>query len=140
MDKGADQQKIVKALYKTQPLHLLKLWGKTMAHVKWNEKLSLIWGVVTIEDFVQARATAKDLPEVLEKIKNNYTTAKMYMLIHQEAPATVRVLMSGASNDITQTLAGVFPEAKIQGDFLALTIEKDSLEAAEEEILARLDV
>jgi nanoRNase/pAp phosphatase (c-di-AMP/oligoRNAs hydrolase) len=139
MDKGADQQKIVKALYKTQPLHLLKLWGKTMAHVKWNEKLSLIWGVVTIEDFIQARATVKDLPEVLEKIKNNYTTAKMYMLIHQEKVGMVRILMSGVNSDITQTLAGIFPEAKTQGDFLTLEVERDSLEAAEEEILARLD-
>jgi nanoRNase/pAp phosphatase (c-di-AMP/oligoRNAs hydrolase) len=139
MDKGADQQKIVKALYKTQPLHLLKLWGKTMAHIKWNEKLSLIWGVVTAEDFIQARATVRDLPEVLEKIKNNYTTAKIYMLIHQEDSSSVRVLISGVNSDITQTLAGVFPEAIPQGEFLTIELNKDSLEAAEEELLARLD-
>ena len=41
MDKGADQQKIVRALYKTQPLHLLKLWGRVMAGVKWDEEAKL---------------------------------------------------------------------------------------------------
>jgi len=56
MDKGADQQKIVRSLYKTQPLHLLKLWGRVMAQVKWNEELKLIWAFVSIEDLVQARA------------------------------------------------------------------------------------
>jgi len=67
MDKGADQQKIIHSLYKNQPLHLLKLWGRVMAQVKWNEDLKLIWAFVTIEDLVQARAKVEDLPQVLEK-------------------------------------------------------------------------
>ncbi|MEK7181889.1 MAG: hypothetical protein AAB615_02990, partial [Patescibacteria group bacterium] len=58
MDRGADQQKIVRSLYKTQPLHLLKLWGRVMAQVRWNEELRLIWALVSIEDLVQSRAKA----------------------------------------------------------------------------------
>jgi hypothetical protein len=61
------------------------------------------------------------------------------MLIHQENSSSVRVLISGVNSDITQTLAGVFPEAIPQGEFLTLELNKDSLEAAEEELLARLD-
>jgi nanoRNase/pAp phosphatase (c-di-AMP/oligoRNAs hydrolase) len=139
MDHGADQQKIIKALYKTQPLHLLKLWGKVMANIKWNEKLALIWGTVSITDFVQARATNRDLPLVLEKIKGNYTDAKMYMLLHQESAQLVRVLLGGANEEVTRTLGGVFPAAERQGEFLSFTLEKDSLDAAEETLLALLD-
>lgn len=138
MDLGADQQNIVRALYKTQPLHLLKLWGKVMANIKWNEKLSLIWGTVNIQDFVQARASQQDLPLVLEKIKANYQTAKMYMLLHQEDTSRVRVLLAGGQDDITEVLANLFPAASHVGDFLSFHIEKDSLEAAEEELLKTL--
>lgn len=138
MDLGADQQNIVRALYKTQPLHLLKLWGKVMANIKWNEKLSLIWGTVSIQDFVQARATQQDLPLVLEKIRANYQTAKMYMLLHQEDTTRVRVLLTGGQDDITTVLAGLFPNTQHVGDFLSFYMEKDSLEAAEEELLKTL--
>lgn len=139
MDLGADQQNIVRALYKTQPLHLLKLWGKVMANVKWNEKLSLIWGTISIEDFVQARASANDLPQVLEKIKTNYQTAKMYMLLHQEDAQSIRVMLAGGTDDITNTLSGIFPNTERYGDFLSFTLKKDSLEAAEEELLHALN-
>lgn len=138
MDLGADQQNIVKALYKTQPLHLLKLWGKVMANIKWNEKLSLIWGTVSIEDFVQARAKTTDLPLVLEKIRQNYQTAKMYMLLHQEDKQTVRVLLAGGQADITETLSGIFPGTEHFGDYLSFVLSKDSLEGAEEELLQTL--
>jgi nanoRNase/pAp phosphatase (c-di-AMP/oligoRNAs hydrolase) len=138
MDLGADQQNIVRALYKTQPLHLLKLWGKVMANIKWNEKLSLIWGTVSIQDFVQARASQHDLPLVLEKIKANYQTAKMYMLLHQENSEKVHVLLAGGQESITTVLGNLFPEAKRIGDFLSFYIEKDSVEAAEEQLLETL--
>lgn len=138
MDLGANQQNIVRALYKTQPLHLLKLWGKVMANIKWNEKLSLIWGTVNIQDFVQARATAHDLPLVLEKIRQNYQTAKMYMLLHQEDTSKIRVLLAGREDDITTLLAGLFPQTDHVGDFISFYLEKDSLEAAEEELLHTL--
>lgn len=138
MDLGADQQSIIRALYKTQPLHLLKLWGKVMANIKWNEKLSLIWGTVSIQDFVQARANPQDLPLVLEKIKTNYQTAKMYMLLHQEDTQKVHVLLAGGQDNITALLAQLFPDAQHLGDFLSFYKEKDSLDAAEEELLSIL--
>lgn len=135
MDLGANQQNIVRALYKTQPLHLLKLWGKVMANIKWNEKLSLIWGSVSIEDFVQARASLTDLPQVLEKIQQNYQTAKIYMLLHQEDSHSVNVLLASEQVDIIDTLVKIFPDTKTVGDFLSFRLEKDSLEGAEEEVL-----
>ena len=94
---------------------------------------------MSITDFVQARATNRDLPLVLEKIKGNYTDAKMYMLLHQENAQLVRVLLGGANEEVTRTLGGVFSAAERQGEFLSFTLEKDSLDAAEETLLALLD-
>jgi nanoRNase/pAp phosphatase (c-di-AMP/oligoRNAs hydrolase) len=135
MDKGADQQKIIRALYKTQPLHLLKLWGKVMANIKWNEKKGIIWGTLSVADFVQARANAKDLPAVLEKIKTNYLSAKVYMLLYQEDATHVRVLLTAHQQEETAKLQLLFPGGEIQGEILSLQLTKDSLEAAEESLL-----
>ena len=139
MEKGADQQKIIKALYKTQPLHLLKLWGKTLANIKWNEKKAIIWGLVSLSDLVHARGSVNDLPLVLEKIKQSYTDAKIYMLIYQESPTITHALLCGSTNEITHTLGRVLSNAVKEGDILRLRLEKDSLEATEEEILSLLE-
>lgn len=138
MDKGADQQKIVQALYKTQPLHLLKLWGRVMGQVKWNESLKLIWAFVTVEDLVQARAGVADLPEVLEKIKNNYFSANLFLILYPETASLVRGIVKAPSQEALSAFAEHFKEGALQGDALSFSLSAGSLEEAERIILDKL--
>ncbi|MFZ2881503.1 MAG: DHH family phosphoesterase, partial [Candidatus Moraniibacteriota bacterium] len=73
MDKGADQQGIIRFMYKTQPLNILKLLGRVMSKLNWEEKHKLAWTTLSIEDFVQSRSTSENLPIILEKLQENYT-------------------------------------------------------------------
>jgi len=82
MTKGADQQKIIRFLFKTQSFHLLKLWGRIMARLNWEDDLKLIWAPVFVDDFVQSRSSAGDIPFILEKIKENYSTGKLFMVLY----------------------------------------------------------
>lgn len=138
MEAGADQQKIVKNLFKTQPLHILKLWGKVMANIKWDEERRLIWGTIGIEDFVASRAHIKDLPEVLDKLRANYSDAKLYALIYQEKPDCTCIIFYAQDPEVLETLQKVFPEARFQGELLFATLEHTSLGKAEEKFLALL--
>lgn len=138
MDKGADQQKIVQALYKTQPLHLLKLWGRVMGQVKWNENLKLIWAFVTIEDLVQARAGVADLPHVLEKIKSNYFSANLFMILYPETASLVRGIVKAPSQEALAAFAGQFKDGALQGDMLSFSLSASSLEEAERVIIDKL--
>lgn len=138
MDKGADQQNIVRALYKTQPLHLLKLWGRVMAQVKWDESLKLIWAFVSIEDLVQARARVEDLPSVLEKIKSNYSSAHLYMILYPEISGVVRGIVKAHSAEALAFFAERFREGVVRGDMIAFAIPAESLEEAERVVLSRL--
>lgn len=139
MQAGADQQKIIRSLYKTQPLHLLKLWGKAMAQVKWNEKLELVWSLVTIEDVVHARARIDDLPEVLEKIKLNYATAKLFVILTPETQSVVRILLKTPTRESLQSLQRQLPESEILGETLLLRLSAESLEQAEEILFEKLE-
>jgi len=76
MDKGANQQEIVRWMYKTQPLNILKLWGRVMAKVKWDENLKIIWSEITVEDFIQSRSTPENLPVILEKMQTRIPIQK----------------------------------------------------------------
>ncbi|MFZ2187250.1 MAG: hypothetical protein WAV46_01300 [Candidatus Moraniibacteriota bacterium] len=138
MDKGADQQKIVRSLYKTQPLHLLKLWGRVMAQVKWNEELKLIWAVVTIEDLVQARARVEDLPQVLEKIKSNYSSARIYMILHLETNTLVRGVVKAHASEALVSFSERFKEGTLHGDTFSFAIPASTPEEAERVVISRL--
>lgn len=91
MDKGADQQEIVRWLYKTQPLSVLKLWGRAMAKINSDEKAGLIWTALPVTDFVQSRTTPENIPEILEKLEENYIEGKTFMLLYNDTPTSTIV-------------------------------------------------
>lgn len=99
MAKGADQQKVIRFLYKTQPLHLLKLWGRVMARLFWEENIGLAWAPVYLEDFVQSRSNPSDIPFILDKIKENYSAGKMFMVLYNETEGKVRGVIKCTSNE-----------------------------------------
>jgi len=138
MDKGADQQKIIRALYKTQPLHLLKLWGRVMAQSKWNEELKFIWAFISIEDLVQSRSRVEDLPLVLEKIKTNYSSARFYAILSLERNGVVRGIVKGNTPETLLTFAQKFKEGELQGDIFSFTLLCQTTEEAEQIMIHRL--
>lgn len=138
MDHGADQQKIVRSLYKTQPLHLLKLWGRVMAQAKWNEELKLIWALVSLEDLIQSRARVEDLPAVLEKIHNNYSSAGLFMILSPETNTQVGGIIKSTSVENLARVAERIGNGKIQGDIFRFSLPVNSLDEAEERIIAAL--
>lgn len=138
MDQGADQQKIIRSLYKTQPFHLLKLWGRVMAQVKWDERLRLIWAFVTLEDLVQSRARIEDLPQVLEKIKGNYSAAHLFLVLSPEKNDLVRGLAKGLTAEALAGFAAHFPEGEFHDDTFSFALPAQSLEEAEQIIFNRI--
>lgn len=104
MDKGADQQEIVRWLYKTQPLHILKLWGRAMAKLNWDEKTKLVWSELSVEDFVQSRASHSDIPSILEKLQENYADGKIFMAVYADTLASAVVKIKSADAELLKKM------------------------------------
>ncbi len=138
MDQGADQQKIVRSLYKTQPLHLLKLWGRVMSQLKWNDDLKLIWAQVSIEDLVQSRARAEDLPLVLEKIRGNYSAASLFLILSPETNARILGIARAISPEALAAFAKRFPNGHLENDVFRFTLDANSLDEAEHIVIGTL--
>lgn len=137
MDKGADQQKIIRFLYKTQPLHILKLWGRVMARLKWDENLKLAWSPVHIEDFVQSRSDHKDIPYILEKIQDNYSAGEIFLILFNDTPDSITGLIKFNVPEKIKKAALIFG-GKIKGSILEFRMEDKTIEEAEKEILEKL--
>lgn len=137
MDKGADQQKIVRYLYKTQPFNILKLWGRIMARLKWDDELKIVWAPVQLEDFVQSRSNPGNLPLVLEKIKDNYSAGKLFLLIYNESAGTIAGIVKSAKPEEAKKIAAAFG-GEIFQDIVMLKISNKSIEEGEAEILQKI--
>ncbi|MBP6889781.1 MAG: hypothetical protein KBC83_01485 [Candidatus Moranbacteria bacterium] len=127
---GADQQKIVRALYRTEPLPLLKLWGRALSHIQWDEKYKLILAPISLEDLVQSRAHTHDLSLVLEKIRGSFSLATTFVVFFQESPIAIRGLLKCQNTEMLQKIHLALPESEIQGDILVFPIAATSLEIA----------
>jgi len=139
MDKGGDQQRIIRHLYKTQPLHLLKLWGRIMSRVKWDENLKLVWSLVSLEDFVQSHSKPSDIPLVLEKIKDNYSSGKIFMVLFNETPDIVKgMLRLSEEKDLKKLAASLKLEGEIKGNLYEFQIKNSDIIAAEKTVLEKI--
>lgn len=131
MAKGADQQKIIRYLYKTQPLHLLKLWGRVMARLYWEENMGLIWSPVYLEDFVQSRSNPSDVGFILDKIKENYSAGKMFMVLYNETAGLVRGVIKTNKQEDLKRIAKIMG-ASCMGDTCEFSEEaSDTIEAGQ---------
>lgn len=126
MDKGADQQEIIRWMYKTQPLHILKLWGRAMAKINWDDDSKLVWSVLNVEDFIQSRSTPEDLPLIISKLEENYNEGRIFMAIYNDTPqSSVAILKISAPETITKIVSEI--PGNFKHGFLEIKIENSNI-------------
>jgi len=137
IEKGANQQKIVRNLFKTNSFSFMKLWGRVMARLQWDEKLKIAWSTLSLEDFVQSRTKPEELPLVLEKVKDNFSAGKYFAILFSESLdrsiALVRNSDTESLKNIQKILGG-----EIKNGYLEVIFENKNILEAEKELLGKL--
>ncbi|KKP78716.1 MAG: hypothetical protein A2271_01735 [Candidatus Moranbacteria bacterium RIFOXYA12_FULL_35_19] len=137
MNKGADQQEIIRWMYKTQPLHILKLWGRTMAKINWDEESKLIWSALSVEDFVQSRSNFEDLPLIISKLEENFSEGQIFMAVYNDTPQSSKALIKFSNPETAKKMLSVFPESSKRG-FLEISLENPNLNEVGKIILEKI--
>lgn len=92
---GGRQQEIVKHIYKTKSLPLLKLWGRALARLKVAEAHGAAYSVLTSGDFEKTDAGEDLLLPALKELLSNISGYRVLGLIAQSRPgAPVRLLFA----------------------------------------------
>jgi len=138
IEKGANQQEIIRSLFKTQSFPFLKLWGRVMARLNWDEKLGLAWSMISIEDFVQSRTKPSELPLILEKIRDNFSAGKFFAILYSESlDKSIAILKTSGSEtlkDIQEKCGG-----EATNGHLEIVFEGKNILEAEKELLGKLN-
>jgi phosphoesterase RecJ-like protein len=137
MGRGANQQKIIRYLYKTHSFQMLKLWGRIMSRLKWDEELKMVSSRVDLQDFVLSRTTPKDIPLILEKLRSNYSTGEIFMVIYNETPEILKAVIKFSNGKHKEKIKALWGMENKE-DFYELIASGLSSEEGETEIINKL--
>ncbi len=103
--KGADQETIIKYLYKTKPLNCLKLWGRLLGRLELNEQQKNAWLLAEQEDFFATNTSPKDFSFVLDEICDLLPLLNLAVIFWTDADGTVCALAQGKQTEPLQKIA-----------------------------------
>lgn len=81
IELGADREKIVKSLYRSLSINILKLWGRTLARLSNSPNKKLVWSLLTENDFNKTETREEDLEDVIDELIINIPQAEVIVLI-----------------------------------------------------------
>ena len=128
----ADQSEIIRHLYKTKALSFLKLWGRAMARLNWDNSRKFIWSLVSTEDFLKSRADENVVPAVLEELQKNYNQARIFGIFYGKGNDHTYGRFTFENN---RALNAIAEEYKIKpiGDTLEIEFKNKNLIKAEKD-------
>ena len=93
---GARQQEVIQNLYKTRPLSTLKLWGKLLSNMEYDQEHRMVISSISLADFSETGGNVEEIHGVMDELL-------------AKAPGTdvVLILAETAKNKITGNLKGM---------------------------------
>lgn len=107
---GGRQQEVIKNVYKTKSLPLLKLWGRALARLKTEEEPSLAYSMLTAGDFEKAGAASGDLLAVLRELVDNTSSYKVLAILSETTEKAVKLVLAAHAQANPENLQKLLPE------------------------------
>lgn len=134
--QGGRHQEIVRELYKTKSIPILKLWGRALARLRELPELNLIYSLVNYSDIEKTGSKPEDVFGVMKELVANLSGVKFILFLAETSPQEIvgyfhlhpRINASVVSSALSaQMLNGALGRFQISG-FNLLDVEKDILE------------
>ena len=136
MSAGANQQKIVRFLYKTKSLPVLKLLGKVMASLKHNPDLNLAWSIIEEKNFSETKTNFNDLKQIIKEIVPGSRDFNTIMFLWEKDGkfyGLIQTTKETNKEELSRLLNG-----KIEKDGIFFTQETDNIAQAEQNALTAI--
>jgi nanoRNase/pAp phosphatase (c-di-AMP/oligoRNAs hydrolase) len=92
--QGARQQEIVKNIFKTKPLPLLKIWGRALARLKTVEDRAAAYSVLAKADFEKSEAAPELLPLVLQEFVEHVSSFKLVAVLAESGENEIKIMIA----------------------------------------------
>ena len=111
MAKGARRDVIIQHLYRTRSVATLRLWGRALARLKVNAEKTMVWTLLSQQDFLHAGAKEQDLPDVIDELISSSPEASIAVLIYENHERSIEVIVRvGARQNALALTESLKPE------------------------------
>ncbi len=84
ISKDARRDEIVKNLFRSRNLKVLKLWGRILARLSGLKNNKVIWSTINKVDFEKTGTDSTDLSDVIEELIINIPEAEVIMIFYED--------------------------------------------------------
>lgn len=86
---GANQEEIIRHLYKTKPLAVLKLIGKIVSKMNYDSSYGLAWVKLNKEDFEKNEANPRDIDLAVDELVNNSRDIDCLLAVYESGNSAI---------------------------------------------------
>ncbi len=129
--RGAEQEKIIQHLYKTIPLNRLKLWGRLLSKIDFNQQKNAVWLWAQPDDFTSTETSPRDLTFLLEEIDDLFPQNALTFILWTDETGQIWALIRARQAEILQKI-NLELAGSIKGDKLLAKLADTNIERAKE--------
>jgi len=104
---GARQQEIIKHLFKTKPLASLKLWGRILSNIQFDNRLKLVWATVDYTTLQSMGVTGQDIGGLIDELMTSVPGSDIVVLLSEREPTLVSGSIRTSKQVDASVLAGI---------------------------------
>ncbi len=136
---GADQETIIKYLYKTKPLNCLRLWGRLLGQLEFDDQRKLAWLLARPEDFASTGTTPGDLAFILEETHDLFPALNLSAVLWpDEENKMISALIQSKKPELLQKLNTELG-GSVKNDRLLIKTAETAVAGAKEKLTVLLN-
>jgi len=108
MDLWARQQEIIKNVYKTKQLSMLKIWWKILTNIKEDPISRVVWSLVDKDDFIETWAGIDETEWLIDELMSNAPWSEVIILAKESRDN--KIFVSLRSNSIAVDVSEIAKE------------------------------
>ncbi|HCL47718.1 TPA: hypothetical protein DHW58_01870 [Patescibacteria group bacterium] len=105
---GAQQQEIIRHLFKTKSLAQLKLWGQVLARIQFDFGTKFAWSTAGLDDLTGSGATKEEFGGLIDELMTSIPGADVVLLLSEREPRVVSGSLRTAKGVDATEIAGLF--------------------------------
>jgi bifunctional oligoribonuclease and PAP phosphatase NrnA len=108
VEAGGRQQEIIQHIYKTKQLSTLKLWGRVLAKIEFDEAHKIVWSSVSDQDLKETEASGAETDGLIDELMSNAPGAEVVLLLKQKDDLVSGSLRTTTPAVSATEIAGIF--------------------------------
>lgn len=133
---GANKQEIIRHLYRTRSVSMIKLMGEIMSNLKYNSQYKLGWSIVKKDKLGDTSVSYENIGSAIKELANSSPEFDLFILIYKKDDRISGIIDFSEkvpAEDLAKSING-----KIENKQIAFSLEEKDFEQAEKNILKKI--